>query len=152
MEQNSALDQLLKVKNRISFFKDLSDDDIKFLIRDIVFKKFTTNEIIFSQGEDKDNYIYYILKGFVNINLLDEFRVRKNVATIHSGSIIGEMKPILDEGRTAGCVAGNAGATVIGFTISHYESKNNSKPYALFYRNMAYILAQKIKETNKRVK
>jgi len=152
MDDNKTLEQLLKVKDKISFFKDLSNEDIKFLIKDIIFKKFGNNEIIFSQGENKDEYIYYIMKGFVNINLRDQFGIRKNVATVHHGSVIGEMKPILDEGRTAGCVAGNAGAIVIGFTIEHYKDGSNSDAYAKFYRNMSYILAQKIKETNKRVK
>ena len=152
MQDSQTIGQLIKVKDRISFFKDLSDDDIKYLIKDIVFKKFANNEIIFSQGEDKDEYIYYIMKGYVNINLRDQFGIRKNVATVHAGSVIGEMKPILDEGRTAGCVAGTAGAIVIGFTIAHYENDKQPHAYTIFYRNMAYILAQKIKETNKRVR
>ncbi|MEA3384149.1 MAG: cyclic nucleotide-binding domain-containing protein [Campylobacterota bacterium] len=152
MHDEKTLEQLLKVKDRISFFKDLNDEEIRFLIKDIVFKRFENNEIIFSQGENKDEYIYYIMKGFVNINLRDEFGIRKNVATVHHGSVIGEMKPILDEGRTAGCVAGTAGAVVIGFTIKHYASGIQSDAYAKFYRNMAYILAKKIKETNKRVR
>ncbi len=151
MNKVEAINSLLGVKDKIKFFKDLENDEIKVLLKNVNFKKYISNEIIFSQGEDKDDYIYYLVSGYVNINVKSKDDKLIKVATLNHSSLIGEMKPILNEGRTATCSAGNNGAVVIGFVIDQNNIDKNSKAYAKFYRNMSFILAKKIQETNKRV-
>ena len=151
-QDKTLIHKLLEVKDKIKFFQDLEDDEIQLLIHSIVFKKYNKNEIIFLQGENKDDYIYYILKGFVNIHIRDDNNIARKVATLNPGTLIGEMKPILDEGRTATCVAGTPGAVVLGFVIDQSDIKKDSLAYAKFYRNMSYILAKKVQDTNKRIK
>lgn len=147
----NALEQLLKFKDQISIFKNLNEEQITILIKDIVMKKYVASEVIFSQGERKDDFIYFIINGSVKIKILDE-GIHKLVATLHRGSLIGEMKPILNGNRTAECIASNEGAIVIGFTINHFSFGKYSEAYAIFYKNMAEVIANKLVETNKRVK
>jgi CRP-like cAMP-binding protein len=151
-QDEQLIKKLLNVKDKIKFFKDLEDDEIRILMHKVVFKKYEKNEIIFAQGDNSDNYIYYILQGFVNIHIRGEDNIARKVATLHPGTVIGEMKPILDEGRTATCVAGTPGAIVIGFIIDQTDPSKDCLAYAKFYRNMAYILAKKVQDTNKRIK
>ena len=152
MNQENAVEKLLEAKDKIKFFEDLEDNEIKLLLENVHFKKFQQNEIIFAQGEDKDNYVYYLMRGYVNILIKGADGNTKKVATLNTPSLIGEMKPILNEGRTATCIAGTIGAIVIGFEINQDNIDINTSGYAKFYRNMSYILAHKVQETNKRLK
>jgi len=152
MKNLNAVDQLLLYKDKVSFFKNLEDHEIILLLENIVFRKYMRFEVIFSEGEKKDNYIYYIVKGSVNISARGENGVPKKIATLKETSLLGEMKPILDEGRTATCVAGDNGATVIGFTINQDQFMEYPRLYAKFYKSMSYILARKIQELNKRMR
>ena len=151
MINNDAFKKLLKFKDNISIFKDLNEEQISVLIKDIVIKKYTTSEVIFTQGEHKDDFIYFIINGSVNINIVEK-GVHKTVATLQKGSLIGEMKPILNGDRTAECIAGTGGTIVIGFTIAHFTFGKYSEAYAIFYKNMAQVIANKLVATNKRVK
>ncbi len=148
MNRQDAIETLLKYEDKTKFFNNLENFGIEVLLKNVNFKKYTRHEVIFSQGEHGDNYIYYILKGYVNIRIKDTSNTPKKIATLHSSSLLGEMKPILDEGRTATCVAGNSGTITIGFKINHDGIQQNPKAYAKFSKNMAFILAQKLKDSN----
>ncbi|MCD4758070.1 MAG: cyclic nucleotide-binding domain-containing protein [Arcobacteraceae bacterium] len=152
MVDNSALEQLIRAKNKINFFKDLTDYQIQTLIKDIVFKKLNRHETIFRQGETRDPYIYYVLAGSVKVNLRDDYGVTKTVTTLPVGSIIGEMQIVLNQERTASCVANNEENILIGFTINEYQLGQHGNIYAVFYRNIAEVLARKIEDTNKKIK
>ncbi len=152
MIDNEALEQLIRAKNKINFFKDLTDYQIQTLIKDVVFKKFNRHETIFRQGDTRDPYIYYILAGSIKVNLRDEYGVTKTVTTLPSGSIIGEMQIVLNQARTATCVANNDENILIGFTINEYQLGQHGNIYAVFYRNIAEVLARKIEDTNKKIK
>ena len=152
MRNEEILEQLIKVKNKINLFDDLSDYQIKILVKEIIFKKFKKNETIFRQGEDKNQFIYFVLAGSVKVSLTDEFGVRKTITTVPQGSIIGELQAILDNKRTASCIASSDANILIGFTINTYNLKENGNVYAIFYKNLSRILALKISDTNDKVK
>jgi len=152
MRNEEILEQLIKVKNKINLFDDLSDYQIKILVKEIMFKKFKKNETIFRQGEDKNQFIYFVLAGSVKVSLTDEFGVRKTITTVSQGSIIGELQAILDNKRTASCIASSDANILIGFTINDYNLKENGNVYAIFYKNLSRILALKISDTNDKVK
>jgi len=152
MVDNSALEQLIRAKNKINFFEDLTDLQIETLIKDIVFKKLNRHETIFRQGDRKNPYIYYVLAGSVKVNLRDSYGVTKTVTTLPIGSIIGEMQIVLDQERTATCVANSDENILIGFTVNEYQLGKHGNIYAVFYRNIAKVLAKKIENTNLKVK
>jgi CRP-like cAMP-binding protein len=152
MIDNEALEQLIRAKNKIHFFKDLTEYQIKTLIKDITFKKYNRNETVFRQGETKDPYIYYVLSGSIKINLRDDYGVTKTVTTLHSGAIIGEMQIVLNQERTATCITNDEVNILIGFTINKYQLGQHGNIYAVFYRNIAQVLAKKIEDTNKKIK
>lgn len=152
MVDKEALEQLIRAKNKINFFKDLTDYQIQILINDVVFKKFKRNEILFRQGDTKNPYIYYLLVGTVKVNVKDNFGVTKTVTILPAGSIIGEMQIVLNQERTATCIVNSDENILIGFTVNEYQLGKNGNIYALFYRNIAEVLARKITDTNKKVK
>ena len=152
MNNDEIIVQLIKVKNKINLFDDLTDYQIKILVKDIIFKKYAKHEIIFRQGEEKNQFIYFILAGSVKIALTDEWGVRKIITTVSQGSIIGELQAIVDNKRTAGCIAASENNILIGFTINNYNLKENGNVYAVFYRNLSKILALKINDTNSKIR
>ncbi len=152
MIDQEALDQLIRVKDKISIFTDLTEYQIKILIKDIIFKKFNRHELVFRQGDTKDPNIYYLLAGSIKVNLRDEFGITKTITTLPTGSVIGEMQAVLNEERTASCVTNSDANVLIGFTINEYQLGQHGNVYAVFYRNISRILATKIEDTNKKVK
>ncbi|MEA3384048.1 MAG: cyclic nucleotide-binding domain-containing protein [Campylobacterota bacterium] len=135
--------ELLDEKSHIKFFENLEDKEIIFLLKNIILKRFSPNEVIFTQGENKDDYIYYILDGQVGILIKEKNNFLKKIAVLKATTLLGEMKPILNNGRTATCIAGMNGAIAIGFEINN---DNNLHPstYEKFYRNMTLILKEKL--------
>ena len=152
MHSSEIIEQLIKVKNKINLFDDLSDYQIKVLVKSVIFEKYNKDEIIFRQGEEKNQFIYFILAGSVKVSVMDSFGVRKIITTVPKGSIIGELQAVLEQKRTASCVAGSEENILIGFTINEYNFKENGNTYAVFYKNLSRILALKINDTNTKVK
>ena len=152
MNNNEIIEQLIKVKNKINLFDDLSDYQIRLLVKDIIFKKYKRNEIIFRQGEEKNQFIYFILAGSIKVAVTDGFGVRKTITTVTQGSIIGELQAILENKRTASCIAASEDNILIGFTINTYNYKEHGNVYAIFYKNLSRILALKINDTNSKIK
>ena len=144
---SDIIKEILLEKEKIIFFKDLEDDEIKLLLKNVILKKFMPNEIIFSQDEDKDDYMYYIVNGDVGIMKKTTSGLLKKVTILKKSALVGEMKPILRGGRTATCIAGANGAIAIGFTIEKDDSQN-PEVYEKFYKNIANILIQKLEENN----
>lgn len=150
--KNEIIDHLLKVKRKINLFNDLTDYQIKTLVKEITFNKFKKNETIFRQGDTKNQFIYFILAGSVKVVLKDNFGIRKTITTVSQGSIIGEIQAILEQERTASCVASSDSNILIGFTINDYNTTTNGNIYGIFYRNLSRVLAHKIADTNTKVK
>jgi len=152
MNNNEILEQLLKVKHKINLFDDLTAYQVKTLVKEITFNKFKKNETVFRQGEKKNQFIYFILTGKIKVSIADSFGVKKTITTVSQGSIIGEIQAVLDDERTASCVASSDENILIGFTINPYNMVSNGNVYGIFYRNLSRVLALKINDTNSKVK
>ncbi|MEA3512348.1 MAG: hypothetical protein U9R37_02005 [Campylobacterota bacterium] len=61
------------------------------------------------------------------------------------------MQAILNNKRTASCISASDNTVLIGFTINEYNHKEHGNTYALFYKNISKVLAQKIQDTNLKV-
>ena len=149
---NPALQKLLQLKNKISFFQGLSDDEISDLIFNIRFQRFESKEELFHEGCIKTKEIYYLLSG--NIDLYLHNKEKKEDAfllTMNKPTLFGEMRSFIGEPRSATAVAGDGGAILITFLIK--ESKESSSPvaFAKFYKNVIKSLAKKIMDMNTRV-
>lgn len=151
LQKNGLVDQIIAVKHKISFFRELEDEEIKILISDVLFKKFRKNETIFRQGEKDNGYVYYILKGSIKISITDQLGVSKVITTIYSGSTIGEMQIVLRSQRTANCIVAEDDTILLGFTISE-DIPKHALTFSKFYRLVAKEMAKKVSDTNKKVK
>lgn len=152
MQNDEILEQLIKVRNKIRLFDELDGSQIKILVRDVIFKKFQKNETIFREGDEKNQFIYFILTGSVKVSTTDGFGVRRKITIVPRGSIIGELQAIAGNKRTATCTVEDDINILIGFTIKKDFIKENAIIYATFYKNLSTVLAQKISDTNTKIK
>lgn len=150
-QRKALVDQIIAVKHKIGFFKELSEEEIKVLINDINFQKFNKNEYVFRQGEKDNGFVYYILKGSMKIGIRDELGLSKTVTTIFAGNTIGEMSIVLQSERSANCIVAEDDTVLIGFTISE-DTPEHALLFSKFYKLIAKEMAKKVLDTNKKVK
>ncbi|MEA3353622.1 MAG: cyclic nucleotide-binding domain-containing protein [Campylobacterota bacterium] len=143
---DDTIEQLLLEKENLPFFKDLLDDEIKQLLKNVNLIRFFPNEIIFSQGEEKDDVVYYLLDGYVNISKKSPSGFMKKISKIYSKTLLGEVKPLLHGGRTATCIAGSEGAVAISFEID--ETNITTQTSQKFYKNICDSLVDKLNQYN----
>ena len=149
---NPALAQLLQLKNHITFFKGLNENEISDLIFNIRFQKFKANELVFAQGDTKTKEIYYLITGSTDIFIFSEDENKDiYLSSIDKPTLFGEMRSFIDEPRSATIKAGNEGAVLITFLIK--ESKEYQSPIAFskFYKNVIKTLSKKIMDMNKKI-
>ncbi len=143
---NPALDMLLKLRGQITFFKGLTPNEITDLLFNIRFKKFEPNEILFNQGDNKTQEIYYLLKGSVEL-----FVGEHNVASISKPTLFGEMRSFIGEARTATAKSGTEGSTLITFLIKESHEEVSPLAFAKLYKNIIKSLSTKIMDMNSKL-
>ncbi len=150
---NPALKKLLQLKNQITFFNGLDQEEISDLLFNIRFRKFEANEVLFNQGDTKTKEIYYLLVGSIDLSL-DSIADEEDIflVSIDKPTLFGEMRSFIGEPRTATAKAGKKGAILISFLIK--ESKETTSPiaFAKFYKNVIEALSIKIMEMNNKHK
>jgi CRP-like cAMP-binding protein len=75
-------------------------------------KRYKKGEIIIRQGDIKDKYMYYIIKGKATISRTLKGSVI-DCGNIHQGDIFGEMSLIVGTERTATVIAAEDEVTVL---------------------------------------
>ena len=149
---NPALQKLLQLKNKINFFKGLTNEEVADLLFNIRFQRFEAKEELFHQGCTKTKEIYYLLNGTIDLYLLSkESQKNEFLLSIDKPTLFGEMRAFIGEPRTATAIAGEGGAILITFLIK--ESKESQAPIAFskFYKNVIQILSKKILDMNEKV-
>ena len=147
---NPALKQLLKVKRGVSFFKNLTDDDISNIVYNIRFRKFGPGEHIFKEGMKDNKELYFLVQGTVDIDILNrETLKRMTVATLDTAVLFGEMRALIGEPRTATAKSGKNGTILISFNLKESNEEQTPIAFARFYKNVSKLLANKIMEMNK---
>ncbi len=143
---NPALEKLLQMRSKITFFKGLTQEEVSNLIFNIRFQRFGPSEVLFEQGDTKTKEIYYLITGSIDLNVSGT-----KVATIDKPTLFGEMRSFIGEPRTATAISGTQGAILITFLIK--ESKETQAPiaFAKFYKNVIQSLSKKIMEMNAKI-
>jgi predicted CopG family antitoxin len=141
---SDILNALLKEKEHISIFQNMSDDEIKELVSDLILTRFMPNELVFSQGEENNDYIYYILDGLVIVMDKSEGGMLSKVAKLGKNMLLGEMKHLCQNKRTATCMVGSKGMIAIRFMLNE-NVEYTSLSYKKFYANIIKSLEEKFK-------
>ncbi|NOQ32392.1 MAG: cyclic nucleotide-binding domain-containing protein [Helicobacteraceae bacterium] len=133
--------KLLSVKDRISFFENMKDNDIKAIVKDPSFLVYKKGDIIIQEGEKNDS-IYFIFSGKCQVIIGEH-----NIAELQKSQVFGEFAFLLDTARSASVVASSP-TSVLRFRLdcAKYESQLNG--ITLLYKNFTDELVKKILHIN----
>ena len=137
------LQTLINAKQNINFFKNMDDEDIKYVVEDVKFIQYRMHETIVKEGEITQE-IYYLLSG--------ECRVisdKKVVGNIKKGQVFGEFSSINKKPRNA-TIKTNEPSTAISFKIAFEHFENEPHLFSILYRNIVNELIKKIDTVNKK--
>ena len=135
----SSTSTLIKISKKISIFKNIPENILFKIVKDIKIIKYKKDELIIEENE-KTKSMYYILLGEVNVVKSD-----KIIATIKPNSTIGEIASLLNQPRTASVYSARDGTTLIEFKIDFTLMQTNLGYYfAIIYKNLSVELAKKL--------
>jgi CRP-like cAMP-binding protein len=145
----NAMERLLALSPKIPFFSILTKDEIEEIITEVKIISYKNKEIIFQEGETTRNYIYYLLKGKLNINRKKQVDSRSSVriATLDRPSLFGEMMRLTGEPRSATVESGESNTLVLAFKIKDFKEQTS---ISKFYKNVIVELSAKIVQMNKK--
>ena len=141
-EENKYLEQIIKLKNKISIFKDLPDNIIRNIVKDVRFMQFDMHEQIIKLGDDEED-IYFLLDGECRV-MIDN---HKTVGVLEKDQVFGEFSPITNTPRSA-TVKANTPSTVIAFKIDFDFLDKEINEYAILYKNFVTELIKKLNLIN----
>ena len=97
---------ILPILKKIPLFADLSEEEHREIIRNIVLNYFPVGYVFFHEG-DSDGSMFIIKHGMVKISRKNQIGADQEVAVLSDNDFFGEMALVLSEPR-------NATATSIG--------------------------------------
>lgn len=95
---------LLKALREISFFQELSDEALGFVVESARVKSFRRNTRLIIQGEP-GRELFVLLKGSVNVLKREETGLQTQICQLGAGSVFGEIALLKECVRTADVVA-----------------------------------------------
>jgi CRP-like cAMP-binding protein len=145
-KDDEALNLLISLTDKIPFFSFLNKTEINELITEVRFFTYKNKDIIFNEGEINNDYIYYLLKGKIQIKkYYKNTSLKTTIAIINKPSLFGEMMRITGEPRSATVESSEDKTLVLAFKIREFEE---SQTIAKFYKNVIIELTNKIKDMN----
>lgn len=148
-KRDEAMKMLLALSPKIPFFSILNEKEIKEIISEVMIITYKNRETIFQEGETNRNYIYYLLKGKLNINRKKQVDARSSIriAIIDKPALFGEMMRLTGEPRSATVEAAEDKTLVLAFKIKEFREQTS---IAKFYKNVIIELSDKIVQMNKK--
>lgn len=149
---NAAMQQLIKVRKSVDFFRNLTAEEISEIVYNIRFRKYNENEVLFKEGAKDNMEMFFLLQGKIDISVLNRETLKQiHVTTLDKPVLFGEMRTLIGEPRTATAKAGEDGAILLSFNIKQSNEELTPLAFAKFYKNVSGILANKIMDMNKRL-
>lgn len=149
IDSQEALHKLLDISEKIPFFNTLTKAEIADLVTDVKILTYHNKQIIFREGEESREYMFYLLHGKISISKKSlESGVNVRIATIEEPSLFGEMMRLTGEPRNATVEAVQENTLVLAFKVKQMkETTSISK----FYKNVIQELVDKINHMNQRI-
>lgn len=140
--ENKAIEQLIRYKHKIPYFTDVSEYDIRDVIKEVQFLHCKEHEVLIKEL-DTTHEIFFLVDGECRVSWN-----QKSLGTIHPETIFGEFSFITKQPRSA-TVKTNTECIVISFLFDFEQFDNNPCLYAQLYKNIAEELVKKIYVMNK---
>jgi len=146
-EITQAQKKLIEVSKYIYILKDILNEDILKMTRDVEFLEFKENEIIFEDGEESDE-IYFLLRGLLSVDIKKGGEYRE-IAQIKPLELFGEMAFISKKPRSARIRSIRENSTIIKFVIDEgaYEP-SICHAFMKLYKNIASVIVKKLEASN----
>lgn len=134
--------------NRCRLFADLAVDEVKIIAAACEDRLLMAGEELFSEGDSGDS-IWIILSGRVEVYKNIRGDVDRTLASLGAGDVIGEMGFIDQSRRSAGARTSEASEFHL-LSAAAFRNIQAEHPAiaAGFYRNIASILADRVRNTN----
>lgn len=151
MSLTNAQNTLLTLKDRIAFFKALTQDEVLSVTKNVKFvRDMKKGEKIFEQG-DYSKELYFVVKGLVDIQISKKEKSETtwiSVAKLPKKALIGEMAFITGEPRSARACADEDGTSILSFDIIDNPDAKQVYTLANIYLYFAKDMAEKLKNTS----
>ena len=147
MHNDNPIETLISVKDKISFFQTLAPTEINQLIEDVKILTFMNKKVIFNEGPTDSQYMYYLLRGSINIvkNKAKSDPTKIQIQRVQEPALFGELHVLTGEPRNATVEAAEDNTLVLAFKIKEFEIKT---PVSKFYKNVIVELGKKITAMN----
>jgi len=98
-------DVCVRMKNDLSAFRYLENQDLEFLAHHFQCKQVEAGETLWSEG-DESTYVAFIMEGRVDAKKVTEFKGKQVIVGVYGrGSIVGELGFLDDATRAVTAVA-----------------------------------------------
>ena len=141
MSKEKYIESIIKSKRNINIFKNMRDEDIRKVIKDIKFIQYKEKETIIKKG-DKDNDIYFLMEGRCNA-VID----KSVVGIINKNQTFGEFSPLTNSPRKADIIASKP-SKVIAFSLCLEATEEELGGFGILYKNFSKELIKKIEMSN----
>lgn len=139
---------LLDIK-RCRLFAGLEDEEVKIITDVCENRLLMAGEELFSEGDSRGDSIWIILSGRVEVYKNIRGDVDRTLASFGPGDVIGEMSFIDQSCRSASARTGEASEFYLLSSQAFMKIQTDYPAIAAgFYRNIASILAERVRNTN----
>ena len=142
-DESKIMKKLLSVQNKISIFVAIEPDDLKAIIYDLKFIKYSRKDILIKEGDVSKN-IFFILSGDCQV-----FVKNHKVGELTKGQSLGETAAIFNTPRNATVACSSENATILSFSIDHDNMQFCGAALAQMYKNLAFEINSKLEDMNK---
>ena len=139
---NDATEQLIRYKKHIPYFKNISCQDIRDIVKEVKFLHYKEHEVLIKEL-DNSNEIFFLVDGECRVSLQ-----QRTLGTIQKETIFGEFSFITKQPRSA-TVKTNRNSIIISFHFDLDSFENNPCLFSQLYKNISEELVKKIYIMNK---
>ncbi|MFH1729450.1 MAG: cyclic nucleotide-binding domain-containing protein [Pseudomonadota bacterium] len=142
---------LLQFLGQVKIFNNLTDEEKLRIIKVCKITQYKKGDVVFVEGAGADA-VYFIENGMVKVTKSLSSGGEKALATLAKGAIFGEMALIDDQERSAKVtVLSNLNVYKLRKADFDELRKNNDTGANKIVREMSYIIAGRLRNTNKKI-
>lgn len=138
---DEGVSKLLQVKKSISFFENMSDEEIKLIVSDVQYLKCAYGEVLTKQA-DNSKEIFFIISGKCTV-----IQENKVVGILDEKQIFGEFSKITNRNRYATVITKEP-STILKFNLRFELFDEAPFSFSTLYRNILTQLIKKIDLSN----
>ena len=140
-ELSEGIEYLLKSKDSIGFFSNMSEEEIKLITKDVKFIKCSNSEIITKQGDNHEE-MFLILSGECTV-----VQDNKIVGSLGPNQVFGEFSKITNKKRFSTVIT-KVPSTLLSFNLKLELFDEAPFSFSTLYKNILAELVAKIDISN----